>query len=81
MKAVSSPEHSKNANKLREIIAVYKDAEDLINIGAYKAGANPKIDKAIKLIDPINAFLKQSTEDHSTMEQCLRQLQSITSGM
>ncbi|MFZ3230884.1 MAG: FliI/YscN family ATPase [Pseudobdellovibrio sp.] len=81
MKAVSSPEHNKNANKLREILAIYKDAEDLINIGAYKAGANPKIDKAIKLIDPVNAFLKQSTEDHSSMEQCLRQLQSITLGM
>lgn len=81
MKAVSSPDHTRNANKLREILATYKDAEDLINIGAYKTGANPKIDKAIKLIDPINNFLKQSTEDHSTMEQCLKQLQSITAGV
>jgi flagellum-specific ATP synthase len=81
MKAVSTSQHSKNANKLREILAVYKDAEDLINIGAYKAGANPKIDKAIKLIDPINNFLRQSTEDHSTMQQCLSQLQAITVGL
>lgn len=81
MGAVSTPEHKKNANKLREVLATFKDAEDLINIGAYKAGANPKIDKAIKLIDPINNFLKQSTEDHSTMAECLRQLQSITIGV
>lgn len=81
MGAVATADHKKNANKLREILAIYKDAEDLINIGAYKAGANPKIDKAIKLIDQINAFLKQSTEDHSTMAQCLRQLQSITVGV
>ncbi|MBC7466310.1 MAG: FliI/YscN family ATPase [Bdellovibrio sp.] len=81
MGAVSTAEHKKNANKLREVLATFKDAEDLINIGAYKAGANPKIDKAIKLIDPINNFLKQSTEDHSTMAECLRQLQSITVGV
>jgi len=81
MKAVTTSEHAKNANKLREILATYKDAEDLINIGAYKAGANPKIDRAIKLIDPINNFLKQSTTDHSTMAECVRQLQSLTVGV
>ena len=80
MKAVASPEHTRMAQKLRETIAVYRDAEDLINVGAYKAGANPKIDKAIKMIDQINDFLKQKTEDHSDMEQCLRGLQQITIG-
>lgn len=80
MRAVVSPEHAKMAQKLREILAVYRDAEDLINIGAYKAGANPKIDKAIKLIDPVNEFLKQRTDDHSNMNQCLRLLQQVTVG-
>jgi flagellum-specific ATP synthase len=80
MKAVTSAEHSRMAQKIRETIAVYRDAEDLINIGAYKAGANPKIDKAIKLIDPINDFLKQKTEDKSNMSQCLRLMNQITAG-
>ncbi|MBC7420795.1 MAG: FliI/YscN family ATPase [Bdellovibrio sp.] len=80
MKAVSSPEHVRMAQKLRETIAIYRDAEDLINVGAYKAGANPKIDRAIKMIDQINDFLKQKTEDHSNMNQCLRGLQQITVG-
>ncbi len=80
MKAVSSPEHVRMAQKLRETLAVYRDAEDLINVGAYKAGANPKIDRAIKSIDQINDFLKQKTEDHSNMNQCLRGLQQITAG-
>ncbi len=80
MKAVSSPEHVRMAQKLRETIATYRDAEDLINVGAYKSGANPKIDKAIKAIDQINDFLKQKTEDHSNMSQCLRGLQQITAG-
>ncbi len=77
MKAVASPEHLRMAQKMREIIATYNDAEDLINVGAYKAGANPKIDRAIKLIEPINEFLKQKTEDHSSMNQCLRTLSQI----
>ena len=80
MKAVASPEHVRMAQKLREIIATYNDAEDLINVGAYKMGANPKIDKAIKLIEPINDFLKQKTEDHSNMNQCLRNLSQILAG-
>jgi flagellum-specific ATP synthase len=81
MKAVTSSEQQRMAQKLREILATYADAEDLINVGAYKAGANPKIDKAINLIEPINDFLKQKTEDHSNMSQCLRMLSQILAGI
>lgn len=77
MKSVTSSEHIRMAQKLREIIATYNDAEDLINVGAYKMGANPKIDRAIKLIDSINDFLKQKTQDHSNMDQCLRTMAQI----
>ncbi len=77
MKAVCSTEHVRMAQKLREIIATYADAEDLINVGAYKTGANPKIDKAIRVIDQVNEFLRQKTEDHSNMSQCLRMLSQI----
>jgi flagellum-specific ATP synthase len=78
MKAVSSAEHLKMSFKMRELIATYKDAEDLINIGAYKSGANPKIDLAVKMNEPINQFLKQRTDDYSNMADCLRQLQNLT---
>jgi flagellum-specific ATP synthase len=77
MKAVTTSEHVRMAQKLREILATYHDAEDLINVGAYKTGANPKIDKAIKVIDQVNDFLRQRTEDHSNMSQCLRMLAPI----
>ncbi len=77
MKAVTSPEHAKMAQKLRETLAIYKEAEDLINIGAYKAGSNPKIDKAIKVIDGVNDFLKQRVEDPSTFTQTVRLMQQI----
>lgn len=77
MKNVVSPEHIKLAQKLRENLAIYKESEDLINLGAYKAGANPKIDKAIKLIEGINLFLKQNVDDHSDFTKGLRQLQGL----
>ncbi len=77
MRAVTTPEHAKLAQKLRETLAIYKDAEDLINIGAYKAGSNPKIDRAIKVIDGVNEFLKQSVEDASDFNKCMRQMQQI----
>lgn len=77
MKAVATADHVRMSQKLREIVATYRDAEDLINVGAYKAGANPKIDKAIRVIDQVNEFLQQKTDDHSNMNQCLRLLAQI----
>lgn len=77
MKNVTSPEHQKLSQKLRETLAVYKEAEDLINIGAYKPGSNPKIDKAIKQIDMVNEYLKQRVDDTANFTQCLRILQQI----
>lgn len=77
MKNVVSPEHVKLAQKLCENLAVYKEAEDLINIGAYKPGSNPKIDKAVKVIDSVNDFLKQKVEEPTDFTQCLRMLQGI----
>ncbi|MGE5087335.1 MAG: FliI/YscN family ATPase [Bacillota bacterium] len=77
MKSVVSPEHVKLAQKLRETLAVYKDAEDLINIGAYKPGSNPKIDKAVKVIDQVNDFLKQRVEDPTSFTSTVRMMQQI----
>lgn len=80
MKHCISDEHQKLALKLREALAIYKDAEDLINIGAYKQGSNAKIDKTIKIIDQVNEFLRQQVEDRSSTTQTLRQLQQIMLG-
>ena len=77
MRAVTSSEHARLAQKLRETLAVYKEAEDLINIGAYKPGSNPKIDKAVKVIDGVNDFLKQRVEDPTNFTQTVRMMQQI----
>jgi flagellum-specific ATP synthase len=80
MKSVSSVEHVKLAQKLRETLAVYKEAEDLINIGAYKPGSNVRIDRAVKVIDGLNDFLKQAVEDPSNFNQTMRRMQQIFQG-
>jgi len=77
MKNVAPSEQVKLAQKMREILATYKDAEDLVNIGAYKAGSNPRIDKALKYIDQVNEFLRQSVDDPTSYVQTLRMMQQI----
>jgi len=72
-----SDEHKEAAAKLREVLARYSEAEDLINIGAYVKGSNPKIDDAIAKIDQVNDFLKQGTFDQVEFEEMLDQLMGI----
>ncbi len=59
MNEVVSPEHLQAAQRMRALMAVYKDAEDLIHIGAYVKGSSKRIDEAISKIDAINEFLCQ----------------------
>lgn len=59
MSAVAQPEHRDLAMKFRSLYSVYKKAENLINVGAYEAGSNPRIDEAIKRHDAMRAFLRQ----------------------
>ncbi len=77
MKNITSSEQMRLAQRVRETLAVYKEAEDLINIGAYKPGANPKIDQAVKLIDPLNEYLKQKIDDPTSLPNCTHELQKI----
>lgn len=77
MKAVVTPEHTRMAQRLRETLSVYREAEDLINIGAYKPGANPKVDRAVKIIDQLNDFLKQTTSETTDMTLAIRGMQAL----
>jgi flagellum-specific ATP synthase len=79
-RAVTTPDQQRLAQKLRELLATYRDAEDLINIGAYKSGSNPRIDKAVKAIDGIQEFLKQKVDERADYTSCLRQLQQALMG-
>jgi len=56
---------------------IYRQAEDLINIGAYKAGSNPKIDNAITKMDEMNAYIKQEIDDGVSVETAVAGLRKI----
>ena len=70
-------EHSKLAGKLRDILSIYEKNEDLLAIGAYKAGSNPRLDYAISKIDKINAFLMQGINESFSYDESVGQLEKI----
>ena len=73
-------EHRKMANEVIHIMATYRKAEDLINIGAYVAGSNPDIDHAIKMMPRVNAFLRQGMEEKVSFRQTREELQRLFQG-
>ena len=77
MSAIVSKEHKQAAGRLKNVLATYNDAEDLINIGAYKSGSNPEIDYAITKINQINAYLMQDVDSMFLLEDELQQLYAI----
>jgi len=79
MRDIVTPRHLELAGKARSVLAVYRESEDLINIGAYAAGSNKKIDYAISKIDAINAFLRQSFDESVTLEETIRELGILVS--
>ncbi|MGD9109942.1 MAG: FliI/YscN family ATPase [Phycisphaerales bacterium] len=78
MSAVASEEHKLAAQKLRQIYAIYTDAEDLINIGALSPGNNTRVDGAVALIDRIRNFLTQPVRQKVLFQDTIKQLMEIT---
>jgi flagellum-specific ATP synthase len=74
---LSTTEHRTHAGDVRELIAAYQKAEDLINIGAYQMGSNRKIDLAIGRHEEINTFLKQKSSEGSHLAESIDQLMNI----
>ena len=79
MSDIASDSHKKAAGEIRKNLAVYREAEDLINVGAYVKGSNPDIDKAILVINAINSFLMQETNEKHNFEEMLKQMEGICS--
>lgn len=74
MSAIATPEHKKAAAKLRTIMSLYRENKDLIDVGMYQPGSNPRLDTAIEMMPKINAFLQQRTDDSVTMDGTINQL-------
>jgi flagellum-specific ATP synthase len=77
MADITTQDHQDIALRCRQIMADYRDAEDLINIGAYVKGSSPKIDFALDRIDKLNAFLRQRVEDRADFGQSLDYLKEM----
>ncbi|MBL8695841.1 MAG: FliI/YscN family ATPase [Planctomycetes bacterium] len=69
MSRVADPAHRQNAQRLRELLSVFEENRDLVQIGAYKPGTNPKLDAAIARMDRIEAFLRQDMSSPSSLAQ------------
>ena len=79
MSSIASREHKAMAGKLKNVLATYQEAEDLINIGAYKAGSNPDIDFAISKIGQVNEFLMQDVDTKTGFEEAVAEMSAIFS--
>ncbi|MCR5282397.1 MAG: flagellar protein export ATPase FliI, partial [Lachnospiraceae bacterium] len=77
MSQIATRQHKQAAGKLRNVMATYRDAEDMINIGAYKRGSNPNIDFAIEKIDAVNGFLCQETDEKFEFDEELQLLEGL----
>ena len=60
-----------------QLMALYRENKDLIDVGMYQMGSNPKLDIAIKMMPQINAFLQQKASEKVTMEGTIKQLKDM----
>jgi FliI/YscN family ATPase len=77
MPAITTEAHRAAAGELRALLATYRETEDLINIGAYVEGSNPRIDRARQHIDAIRAFLRQRADESADMEITRSRLEGL----
>ena len=79
MRDITTERHRELAGKARSVMAVYRESEDLINIGAYAAGSNKKIDYAISRIEALNTFLVQGFNESSSLEETITTMSDLLS--
>jgi flagellum-specific ATP synthase len=77
MPAVTTPEHRRQAATVRRLLAVHARSEDLIRIGAYKAGTDEDLDRAIRALPLLREFLEQRSEERVTMDEAVRHLNAM----
>jgi len=77
MPQITDSEHQQAAAQVRQVLADYTEAEDLINIGAYQQGSNPNIDHALRYIDKVRAFLQQGKQEGCLLDETIQQLKTL----
>ncbi|MBD3585330.1 flagellar protein export ATPase FliI [Salinimonas sp. HHU 13199] len=81
MPMVVSEEHQLQARRIRQVYSTYKQNQDLIAIGAYARGSDPRIDLAIRAEPAINAFLQQGMKQTLTFDECHEAMQALAGGL
>jgi len=79
MNDVVTPDHRTIARAGREVLAAYKEAADLVEVGAYVKGSNPRVDRALACIDAVNTFCRQEHAESAPLERTLSQLRTASS--
>lgn len=79
MTEVVTGEHLKLASQVRDLLSAYQESADLIEVGAYVAGSNPRVDRALRTRGPLLSFLKQAPAERFPLAQTLGQLEQVVS--
>ncbi|WP_035588684.1 flagellar protein export ATPase FliI [Hippea jasoniae] len=79
MSSITDEKHKQLASRIRKVLSVYSEAEDLINIGAYVKGSNKDIDEAIEYIEKVEAFLAQNVDESFSLSDSIKLMESIFS--
>jgi len=79
--AITTREQQDAAAKMRKILAIYRENKDLIDVGMYQQGTNPRLDIAIQMMPEVNAFLQQRTADSVNMDDTIATLINMMSGI
>ncbi|NLE02353.1 MAG: EscN/YscN/HrcN family type III secretion system ATPase, partial [Fibrobacter sp.] len=74
---VIDTDHQKTAAVIKDLMAAYRENEDLINIGAYAVGSNERVDKSLKLHEPLLKFLKQGRTDKTSFDECVTRIKEL----
>lgn len=77
MSDIATDQHKKMASKIRQLMAIYQENEDLLSIGAYKSGSNPSLDETIKKIQSINRFLVQEVSEVSSFDESIKSMENV----
>ena len=80
MPRAADPVYLPALTKARQVMATYADMEELIRLGAYRAGTSPEVDEAIRLHKPLEDFLAQGKEEATGLAEGYRRLDEILAG-
>jgi flagellum-specific ATP synthase len=81
MPAVTQPQHREQAALIRRLMAIYTRSEDLVRIGAYRPGADPDLDRALRARGAMRSFMTQDSKEHVHFPDCVQRLAQLAAGV